>query len=73
MNFADRIQEQAREKVCPGAIGLTKERYDKAVEQALSEMMDTIGSKGPVDMIMPIIGITFASRVRTLIFKEEDE
>lgn len=71
MNFADRTQAQAREKVCSDVTELTRERYDKAVKQALKEMTDAMSSKGSADVILPIIGLTFAGRIRAILFEED--
>lgn len=71
MNFADRTQAQARERACSDVTELTRERYDKAVEQALKEMTDAMRSKGSADLILPIIGVTFAGRIRAFLFEED--
>lgn len=74
MNFAERIQEQARESA-EGATGIviTREDYDDAVKIALEEMTDVMSSKGSGDVILPIVGLTFAGRVRTILFEKEDK
>ena len=71
MNFADRTQAQAREKACSDVTELTRERYDKAVEQALEEMTDAMSSKGSAGVLLPIIGLTFAGRIRKILFEED--
>lgn len=72
MNFAERIQEQARESAESGVgIVITREDYDEAVKLALEEMTDVMSSKGSTDVILPIIGLTFAGRIRTILFEED--
>ena len=72
MNFVERIQEQARESAESGAgIVITKEDYDEAVKLALEEMTDVMSSKGSTDVILPIIGLMFAGRIRTILFEED--
>ena len=72
MNFADRMKEVSKEQPHDMAI-ITREDFDRAVEQALEEMTDAMSSKGSAGVLLPIIGLTFAGRMRSILFVKEDK
>ena len=70
MNFANRMKEVSKEQPHDMAI-ITREDFDRAVKIALEEMTSVIDTKGLTGMIMPMIGVTFAGRMRSILFEED--
>ncbi len=51
---------------------ITEQEFDEAVVQAMQNIVNSPRLKGMASLMVPLVGMSFASEMKMILFKKED-